>query len=61
MLYLKKSYDEEKLELAGLLMNERYDNFKGSIKRQRLNSTIINYCRAEFQKYFKKFKANKKF
>jgi hypothetical protein len=33
-------------------MNERYDNFKGSIKRQRQNSININHCRAEFQKIF---------
>ncbi len=41
-------------------MNERYDNFKDSIKRQRQNSLIINNCRAEFQKIFLRGKKNSK-
>ena len=41
-------------------MNERYDNFKDSIKRQRQNSININHCRAEFQKIFSNGKKNSK-
>jgi hypothetical protein len=58
MIYLKKSYDEEHTWICRALMNERYDNFKGSIKRQRQNSININHCRAEFQKIFSNGKKN---